>query len=249
MGQQHQYEPCLNEIANSWQSRWSALRSITAAWYQIEMEETDLSPLPSCYSQAKDYSASIQQWILFREQVQSKSEIRVIRDDFVFENINTPASISLQVISEGNVCWAVLNDQLKMDDPPVVCLTGDCYGDYEEDVLFADCWELGWESHETVSEFALEQIAHKLRGERGGCSVEVKESAGVLFEAMEHYFQRSTWFGNTCIFESPDLFATVRGRQLSLEVRGDLELSDLPQCVLKNINHGGAFHGILVPVR
>ncbi len=213
------------------------------------MDESDSSQIPACYSQAKDYSASIQQWILFREQIQSKSEIRVIRDDFVFENINSPASTSLQVINEGNVCWAVLNDQLKSDDPPVVCLTGDCWGDDEEDALFADRWEFGWESNETVSEFALAQIVHMLRGERGGCNVEVQESAEELVEAMEHYFQRSTWFGKTCIFESPDLFATVRRRRLNLEIRGNLELSDLPDCILRNINHGGAFHGILVPVQ
>jgi hypothetical protein len=246
MKKRNLYSPCLNKIEDNWQSRWSALRSITSAWYATEMDLVDASKKPNGYPQVDSYPASVRQWILFREEVQSKIE-QSVRDDFVVKNVYDSTSLSLQVISEGNVCWAVLGKHLELEDPPVVCLTGDCHGDYEDGTAFANRWKFGWESNETVTEFALDQIVHMLRGERGGCNVEVQETSVELIEAMEDYFQQSTWFGHTCIFESPDLFATVRDRRLNVEVRGDLALSDLPDCIVRNINHGGAFHGILVP--
>ena len=243
----HHYTPCLGRIDSTYESRWSAIRAVTGAWYDIELDALGPRHESLTTLEMDRYSPSMQQWILFNEEIRNKTDLRVIRDDFIVEKINDPDSTSLQVISEGNVCWAVLNSHIHLDDPPVTRLTGDCHGDYDEDLHFANRWTLEWECNDTVTDFALDQIVFKLRGERGGCSVEVQETSSELLDAMTNYFQRSTWFGETCIFESPDVFATVRGRQLNLEIRGNLELSDLPGCITGNLNHGGAFHGVLIP--
>ena len=243
---ENQYTPCLAKINDDWQSRWTAIRSVVSAWYKIELNPVNISHEPGNIP-AENCPPSIMQWILFREEIHAKGQLSIIRDDFVAERICDPQAISLQVVSEGNVCWAVLDEHLHLEDPPVACLTGDCHGDYDHDVLFTNRWEYGWQSNETVSEFALDQVVHKLRGERGGCNIEVLETSTEIIDAMTEYSQQSTWFGDTCIFESQDMIATVRGRSLNLEIRGDFEFSDLPACVTRNINHGGAFHGILVP--
>lgn len=242
-----QYSPCLAKIDTDWQSRWTAIQSIVSAWYGIELNPVNISHQPGNIP-TEICPPSVRQWISFREEIDAKGQPSIIRDDFIVERISDPAAISLQVISEGNVCWAVLEEYLHLEDPPVVCLTGDCHGDHDDNMLFSDRWEYdGWQSNETVSEFALEQVVHMLRGERGGCNVEVLQTASEIIDVMTEYFERSTWFGHTCIFESQDLFATVRDRNLNLEIRGDFEFSDLPAWITENMDHGGAFHGILVP--
>ena len=249
MTRKHLYEPCLNRIDDDWESRWNAILAIVNAWYGCELDLLQASSSVAGDSVARTYPHSVRQWIKFCNEVRDKVSASVLRETFVVENINSPPALSLQELSEGNVCWAVLNEHLKLDDPPVCRLTGDCHGDYDENLAFADRWEYEWQSDESVSEFAFSQVEFMLRGESGGCSVEVHEDSEKFIEEMKEFFQRATWFAGTCVFESPDIFATVRNRRLNIEVRGRIGLSELPDCVVRNINHGGAFRGILIPQR
>ena len=187
------------------------------------------------------------QWIEFKQELIRLDLNYITRECLDVAKVNSPPSISLQEISEGNCCWVVLESNLAIPDPPVHVLSGACHGDFDPSISFADRWELSYVTAATLSEFALSQVFHMLRGDAGGCSVRIQEDLEQFKEEMRQGFERTSSFGRSLIFESTNMIAKLKADYLLFEARGSIEKSDLPPCVARNLNHGGGFHGCLVP--
>jgi hypothetical protein len=187
------------------------------------------------------------QWIEFKQELIRLNLNYITRECLDVAKVNSPPSISLQEISEGNCCWVVLDSNLAIPDPPVHVLSGACYGDFDPSIAFADRWELSHENAATLSEFALSQVFHMLRGDAGGCGVWIEEDLENFKQEMKQEFDRTSVFGQSLIFESADMIATLKASRLLFEAKGAIGKSDLPSCVARNLDHGGSFHGCLVP--
>lgn len=117
------YDPIYrNGIPRDWRGRWRLIREFAERWHGLPMgdvggrreevraEEERLG---------RRLPPSVREYIAYAHDVFSKGSRIVHRDVYTMEPMEEHAALSVMVIAEGNVQWAIRNTDLRRRDPPV----------------------------------------------------------------------------------------------------------------------------------
>ena len=167
MAEQKNYEPCFTDVPDDWHGRWTLLREFIRRWYGIPVGNVGEPSALVAEEEAKlgqSLPPSFREWISLCEQLLARDAFDILRDCYEVVRLKDHAAISLLIQGEADVYWAVKEENLNLDDPPV-----DWYPiDYEaEGDPFIHAGELA--PH--ITSFVLGQLAYYLQGNGGSALV------------------------------------------------------------------------------
>ena len=235
------FEPFFKPTTSGWRSRWNAIRRFANRWNRLKLGPATAPKEIAGYPIAHELPPSVRQWIVFHEDTKKRP---LYRDNVRIERIKSPKSVSIMEIVEKDACWAIRNADLGQDDPPVTTLSEINYTDN-----FGERWGEPEVAAPSVSEFALHCIIHSLYANAGGCWFAIEEPLDDFQTEMRIYFDRTTRFGETIVFESHGMIAFIYncgygGPQMKLELRRKTQREKLPNCIVRNLKDAGK-HGCL----
>jgi hypothetical protein len=243
------YEPCFATVPDTWHGRWDLIREFARRWYGVSLGAVGAPSRLAQQAQLvlpQPLPPSFGEYCSFAEELKAQNAFGILRDDFEINRVPGNDATSLLLQGEGDVYWAVKDENLGEADPPV-------------DVFYQDCSSGTGESFAhvgtcstSITSFLLGHMAHFLHGAGGGCLVEVAPTAEFI-TAMRAAFPVGSEFGDLRIFEKQNVFALVlkpifdEQHYLLVEVWREILETEIPDCVWAQTKHGGAFHGMLAP--
>jgi hypothetical protein len=239
------YEPCFATVPETSTGRWELLREFTRRWHGIALAPVDrISSL--VYREQATLSirlpTSFREYIAFAEELTAQAAFGILRDTYDVCRLEEHSATSLLLQCEGDVYWAVKDENLIADDPAVEMY----YLDYDNDERFVH----GGTEWPTITSFVLGHMAHYLNGAGGGCLVSVEATDGLITE-LNNSFAVHSQLGNIQIFEKQDVIVLLvpnsferNDHHMFVEVFRPMPLSEIPECILKHTMNGGAFHGM-----
>jgi|GEM_PF-3510960 len=241
------YQPCFATVPDSWLGRWGLLREFTRRWHGLSLRP------PGRYSSRVEREQSklgivlppsFQEWLAFADELLAQDAFEILRDCYEITRIEEQGATSLLLQGEGDVYWAIRDENLTDSDPPVdtYCLDYES-GDEDRFSLCGTEWP-------HITTFIFGHMAHFLDGKGGGCFVRVEATDDFLNE-MHKAFPVNSCFDTIHIFEKQDLIVLILPTEydpekyhMLVEVFRPIPMSDIPNCVLVRTNNGGAFHGM-----
>lgn len=126
------YYPVFNDASLNLSERWLAIRKFIENWHEITIPQVDSKKeienieselgisLPVSF---KEYIKLSEQLLItsidYRNGYKSSGYNHVFRDNFKVVRLEQHNAISLMLQAEGDLYWAVKEEDLKYDDPPV----------------------------------------------------------------------------------------------------------------------------------
>ncbi len=247
MSQQRDYQPCFAHVPDSWQGRWALLREFVRRWYGFSLGPVGAHSNLVDREEGKlglQLPPSFREWISFAEELYAQNAFRILRDDYKVTRLEGHSAISLIMQGEGDVYWAVKEEDFQSEDPPVHTYFVDFEkNEIEHDGLDSSC----------ITTFVLKHLAVYLEGKGGGFGAEVKVTEAFLAE-MRRVFPVAVSFDHLQVFEMENIFAMIEpsrfgcGHRLSVEVWRPIPMDRIPACVLACTKNGGWFRGAFIPV-
>jgi len=110
-------------IPDGWRERWRLIREFTERWHRIPLGDVGGRQQEIAEAEARlsrTLPPSVREWVAFAHDVLQSSDSSLLRDGFggLGEVPGHPA-LSLLEQAEGDLHWAVLNEDLGLADPPV----------------------------------------------------------------------------------------------------------------------------------
>ena len=241
------YEPVFLSIPDDLNTRWKLLREFIRSWHNIDLHfDGDNSEVVEEEEKKLGFMlpSSFREWISLASELIEKVRFNIFRDSYKVTSLDTLSATTLLLQSEGNYYWAVKNENLALEDPPVDGYWLDYRMNPERFIWFA-------KDAEHITSFAMEHLAYFLRGTGGGCSVKVTLDDEFLNE-MKHSFDTYSRFDHLSIFEKPNIIAIIApnifegGHSLIVEIWKSVAKSEIPECIYERIKGGGSFHGMLL---
>jgi hypothetical protein len=205
MAQEGDYNPCFEKVPEDWEGRWRLLRTFVAGWHGIPLgtmrrpgsrvteEETKLG---------RTLPPSFREWISFSDELLDGHWDRVWRDCYEVRRLEGHPAVSLMIQGEADTYWAVREDLLSEDDPPV-----DSYSlDYDapKENSFAHKGQYS----PRITSFVLKHLSYTLRGRGGRCFTEVEPTAQFRSQ-MRQSFAVSSRLDDIHVFENRNLVAVM----------------------------------------
>ena len=247
------YQLCFSEASDSWSERWAALREFTRRWCQADVPDSFAAG--GVAGRVEQEAAklgvqlppSLKEWMRFSEAfiAGEKRDVfeDILRDYYVVEWLVDHRAVSLMIQVEGDYYWAVREDNLHLDDPPV-----DGYGlDYECVECVDEHFLHEGRVAEHITTFVLgHMLPHLLaRGGRFGFTIDVDEVDKTLGELRAAFDVYTRW-GDLHIFEKENVLAVAspdepRSENLGLEVLlwKPVPKDVIPGCVLEKAEKAG----------
>ena len=207
------YYPCFDRAANSWNERWQVLREFIHRWHQIELKLVGARSALVEQEEAKlnlQLPSSLREWIGFSEELLKQNKFsKILRDNYEVVRLKEHRAISLMLQAEGDYYWAVSEDNLSLEDPPV-----DGY------LLDYDTEKFGFFMRESdrLTSFVLEHMSDFLRVTGGTFVVDLDlESRDRLLDEMQASFTVYARWDSLNIFESENILAIVFPNKLEPE--------------------------------
>lgn len=251
------YMPCFTSVPDDWRGRWSLLREFTRRWHGIPVGDAGEPSALADEEEAKlgvTLPPSFREWLGYCEELMAISRgeddtaFEILRDAYevVRLEVEEHRAISLLIQGEADYYWAVKEEHLTQDDPPV-----DGYPlDYERPFSESHFRHDG-EVAPHITSFVLERLAYFLHGNGGGALVTVKLNDKFLAQ-MRAAFPVAVRFDHLYLFEKENIFALLIPHQhhpteylLSVDIWQPVPRNQVPDCIWENLRRGGAFHGML----
>jgi hypothetical protein len=248
------YQPCFTPQPTTWDQRWQQLRNFTRAWHGIPLDPVGATSDLPAREEARlgiRFPPAFREWIDFAGELADHNAFStVLRDGYEVSRLQDHRAVSLILQCEGDVYWAVKEEDWGEDDPPVEFY----HLDYERDD--GEHFAAGGTHSPHITSFVLLHMACFLHGKGGGFGVEIDPSAEFLAQMCES-FDAAAKFGDLLIFERPNIFAMIEpaGKygsdtpRLTVEVFRPIPMSEVPACVRARATNGGSFHGMFAPRR
>jgi uncharacterized protein (TIGR02996 family) len=227
------YEPAFRDgIPDGWRERWRLIREFHERWRDIPLGDVgkhrdEIQALEQFLGGA--IPPSVREWIAFHQDLEQYSP-SMLRDRFIIEPVPGCEALSLLLQAEGDYYWAVREDDLDLDDPPV-------HGYWEGPV--------GFHHHErraaSVTDWVLGRVIWCARG-HSGFSVEFPDGARLLRQLTE-VFPPPVAFERALLFELPNLRVQLMGEHFSAEMRCPMQREQVPAFFWEYTRNGGG-HGI-----
>jgi len=242
------YEPVFLSNSDDLNTRWKLLREFIQRWHNIDL------PVVGYNSEIVEEEekrlgiilpSSFREWISLASELIEKERFDIFRDSYNVTSLKTLSATSLLLQKEGDYYWAVKNENLALEDPPVDGYWLDYRMNPKGFVWFT-------RNAEHITSFVFEHLAYFLRGKGGGCSVKVTVDDDFLNE-MKQSFDTYFLFDHLSIFEKPNMIAIIaprtfdEGQSLIVEIWKRIARSEIPRCVNERIKGEGSFHGMLLP--
>jgi hypothetical protein len=242
------YKPVFTQPPKSWRDWWSAVRAFAAGWYGIAAGEvTGYNPEVASLGRqlGVSLSPSIHEWAAFAADLQQAGVFdRAFRDRFTLGWDTDIEAVTLLTLAEGDVCWAVHQQYLGREDPPVDA--------WRPAPTSRRSWDW-WRRHSpTTSLFALQHLIAYLHPAGGGFNMNVPPSPE-LVERLRSIGRTSIDLGSQVLIEDDDLLVLV-GKSLwtpdeetDITVQaaiGACRTGSIPQILVDLARRGGGmFHG------
>lgn len=246
----HDYEPCFHNIPDTWSGRWQLVREFTRRWHGVTLSEVGqhTSVVQSKESELGiKLPPSFREWVAFSTELIAQGSFGILRDCYEVTRLEEHRATSLLLQGEGDVYWAVKDENLGEPDPPI-----DMYFlDYESETSdrFVHCAT----EYPHLTSFVLGHMSYFLHGKGGGCLVRVNPSDEFLAE-MHAAFPVQSKFDDLLIFEKLNLIVMLfpTGSKtdechMLVELFRPIPMREIPDCIIAHTTNGGAFHGMLAP--
>ena len=236
---------CFQDISSKPTSHWSSIRKFISVWhdvkfqhstrYQSELmkaEELICGPIPT----------SLQEWIRLCCDLIDQNKEGCFRDYFVIERVPGHDAIGFLLQCEGDVYWAVQQEDMKLDNPPITTYLLDYDADHEKFDRFD-------QNTSCFTEFVLKHLSYFVYPKGGSFHVQVNNGEAIK-EQFKQYFNVSVTVGHLHIYESDDkvffLFPDDFDER-ELRLHGNLKREeggiDLPEFIIGLTRDGGSFTG------
>lgn len=232
------YKLCFSTTPKSWYEKWESLRSFTRQWHNLDLapvgRESELVKREESILKMQ-LPSSFQEWIRFSEELRQQNKFHdVLRDEYIIERLKEHKAISLMIQYEGDHFWAVREENLSQDDPPVDGYTLD-YDSSEEKFDYVR------QEAEHITSFVLYHMVFFIYGAGGNFVVNL-DSVDDLLGEMQKTFEVQAKWGRLNIFENENIFALVcpnlyGATKYELLVRFWQKMSEdeIPDCILERI--------------
>lgn len=238
------YEPCFVTIPDTTLGRWELLREFTRRWHGVSLASVGAESSFVTGEQTRlgvNLPLSFREYIAFDDELFSQNACGILRDSYRVVRLDDHSATSLMLISENDVYWAVKDENLSDDDPPVETYYLD-YGNEERFIYGGTAWP-------TITSFVLGHMAHFLYGRGGGCCIRVKltdETRNEMYEA----FPVTSQMDNIQIFEKQNivvfLISDIDGNQketILVNFFRSIPIIEIPNCIMAHTGNGGCFYG------
>lgn len=242
------YEPVFFSVPDDWHTRWKLLREFIRRWHNVKLQDVGYKS-DLVQKEEKKLGVvlppSFREWISLASELLEEGRFNIFRDSYEVANLTDLSAISLLLQSEGDYYWAVKNQNLAFEDPPVEGYWLDYRLTPERFVWFI-------RDAEHITSFVFGHLAYFLHGEGGGCSVEITIDDDFLYQ-MKHSFDTFSMFDHLSIFEKPNIIAIIipdpsdKRHNLLVEIWKTISRKEIPECINDRIRGGGGFHGMLMP--
>lgn len=242
------YKPVFARPPESWRDWWSAVRQFAAGWYGIAAGEVSgYDPeVASLERQAgMSLSPSIHEWAAFAADLQHAGVFgQAIRDDFTLGWDTDIEAVTLLTLGEGDACWAIHQQDLGREDPPVDL--------WRPARMGLRRWDW-WRGHTpTTSQFALQHLIAYLRPAGGGLYTNVPPSPE-LADRLRSIGRTSIDLSGQVLIEDDDL-VVLAGKSvwtpdeetdITVEAAiGTSRIDSIPQVLVDLARRGGGIlHG------
>jgi uncharacterized protein (TIGR02996 family) len=115
------HEPVVRDIPSGWRERWRLLREFTERWYGLPMADVGGGSGEIGKTEAAlglRLPPAMREWIAYCFDL-GDYFVDVLRDCYDVIALKDLSSVSLMISGEEDSYWAVKNDDLATDDPPV----------------------------------------------------------------------------------------------------------------------------------
>jgi uncharacterized protein (TIGR02996 family) len=117
------YEPVFGEVPDGWRERWRLLREFTERWHGIPMPDVGGHPreVRKVEKELKrELPPAMREWVAYIHDLMDQGRYEeVFRDCYRVEDLQDLSAVSLMILGEGDVYWAVKKEDLGAPDPPV----------------------------------------------------------------------------------------------------------------------------------
>jgi uncharacterized protein (TIGR02996 family) len=237
-----------SHVPGNWKEWWRLIRVFTERWHgfqslpdvggrlaEIREVETRLGrPLPP----------SLREWVAFAHDVRPPDYFCVLRDVYQMTELEGHNAISLLMLCEGNVQWAIRHSDLDEVDPPVYSFIWDYSGPDPENTYVPQSAD---PESETLTSFVLKYSLGYVHSKGGGFGTDAKDAI-LLIQQLRQTFPVHFVHNDFEIFEKENINVRINhwpGREyLNVELFKPMPRESIPEFLWDQTHHGGAFHGM-----
>jgi uncharacterized protein (TIGR02996 family) len=172
------YDPLFREgIPADWKGRWRLIREFTERWHGLPLGDVggrrDAIRIEERRF-GRQLPPSLQEYVAYAHDVAPAQGVGVVhRDHYTMRPLDEHPALSVMQIAEGNVHWAILEEDLRQPDPPVYAY----YRAVEDETRFVRADTAGPESP-TLTDFVL-GFVHDYKPDGGLFRTPVREAQGL----------------------------------------------------------------------
>jgi len=123
MGIAHSYEPCFEHVPDDPAERWTLLREFVCRWHNINLPHLrDCERASNCEEDELSirFPHSLREWVAFSKDLITLGEFdHVLRDCYRVARLKGHRATSIMLQGEGDVYWAVTDQNLQQADPQI----------------------------------------------------------------------------------------------------------------------------------
>ena len=248
------FQPVFEHHPESWREWWQAVRDFAAGWYGVDLGgvrawSADVEAVGR--SAGVSLPPGIHEWACFASDLEHAGRFGpAMRDRLSLGWVEQLRVFTLLTLGEGDVVWAVAEQDLGLDDPPV-----DAWMVSDRD---SDKWTL-WRRHtNSTSLFALEHLLSYLHAPGGGFSKDIERST-TLLDQLATLGRSRIQIGAAVLIEGEDLVIRVGPSPWSADPESDYTLQvelgtsrigRIPEDLISLASSGGGmFHGQFAELR
>jgi uncharacterized protein (TIGR02996 family) len=180
------YDPIYRDsIPRDWKGRWRLIREFAERWHGLAMGDVGGRREEVWVEEqrlGRRLPPSVREYIVYAHDVAPGQDFPVVhRDVYTMRPLEEHAALSVMVIAEGNVQWAIRYADLRRHDPPVY----DYHWADDDETRYVPA-EGGGPENATLSDFVLEFVS-AYKPNAGEFRTTVRDS-GRLWEQLEESF-------------------------------------------------------------
>ena len=255
------YSPIFTSTPQNTIECWKLIRNFIESWYEIDIPQIDYSEeikyieselhimLPVSFKEYIKLSKQLMSTdITHPNGYKSNNYSHIFRDIYKVERLDEHKAYSLMLQAEGDLYWAVKDEDMNFEDPPVHMYIMDYNSNIEKFNYYK-------QYSNNLSSFVFMHLSNFIyKTNTGGFGTTISKSDTII-QTISNYFDNSTEFGEIKIYEKENLIALlypdIYGDEedeyhFSLEMWKGLNVDSIPNQILELTKHGGNFHGVFI---
>jgi uncharacterized protein (TIGR02996 family) len=244
--------PTFAHHPTNWMEWWRLIRVFTERWHNFpslpDVGGRQAEILEVETRLGKKLPPSVREWVAFAHDVRSQDYFCVLRDVYQMRELEGHHAISLLLLCEGDVQWAVRNSDLDKQDPPIYTYGWDHNASDPETTCVPKSPD---PESPSLTSFVLDYSLGYVHSNGGGFGTDLigndsKPFTQKLQKDFPVHFVHNTFE----IFEKDNILVWLYhwpGREyLRVELFKPMPRDSIPEFLWAQTNHGGMFHGLFV---